>query len=79
MNMPSEAWIAWGIAVALVIAWGIGIELWAVWDNSSGNTLSEIVWSLKLPGFIWITIAGAVGSFVVGLTLHFIARGKLGL
>jgi len=79
MNMPSELWIPWAAAVALVIAWGVGIELWAVLDSVRGNTLSEIMWRLRLPGFLWITIAGALVSFVLGLTLHFIARGKFGL
>lgn len=79
MNMPSGMWAAWGVAVGLVVAWGVGIELWAWLDRIKGNTLSEIMWSLRIPGFLWITLAGLLVSFVLGLTLHFIVRGRWGL
>ena len=72
-------WILWGVLeVAWVLA-GVGIELYAWANRRSGDTLSEYIWALNIPGFIYFTAAGALVSFIVALTIHFVARGKLGL
>ena len=55
------------------------VELIAWADKQDENTISEIMWNLNIPGFLYFTAAGALVSFIVGLTIHFVARGKLGL
>lgn len=55
-------------------------EVIAAWGNKQEeDTISEIMWALNIPGFLYFTAAGALVSFIVGLTIHFVARGKLGL
>ena len=55
-------------------------EIIAAWFNKQdSDTISEIMWSLNIPGFLYFTAAGALVSFIVGLTIHLVARGKLGL
>ena len=57
----------------------LAVEVIAWADKQDENTISEIMWSLNIPGFLYFTAAGALVSFIVGLTVHFVARGKLGL
>ena len=57
----------------------LAVEVIAWADKQDENTISEIMWSLNIPGFLYFTAAGTLVSFIVGLTVHFMARGKLGL
>ena len=65
--------VAAGLLVLLIaelIAWRNGVH---------GDTISEIMWDLNIPGFLYFTTAGAMVSFIFALTVHFVARGRWGL
>jgi hypothetical protein len=62
-------------ALTLLVA-----QLLAVWGNKQpGDNISAIMWNLNIPGFLYFTAAGAIVSFIVGLTLHFWSGGRWGL
>jgi hypothetical protein len=55
-------------------------EIIAAWFNrQKGDTISEIVWSANIPGFILIIAMFLWVGIGVGLCVHFIGRGRWGL
>jgi uncharacterized membrane protein len=66
------------ITVGVIIL--LTAEVVAAWFNrQTGDTISEIVWSAHVPGFLLIIATGIWVSVGIGLGIHFIARGRAGL
>lgn len=68
--------LAGGLILAGIII-ALTAEVIAAWFNRQpGDTISEIVWSSHVPGFLLIIATGIWVSVGIGLGIHFIARGR---
>lgn len=72
-------WLAWGIYLAAGVVWFLVAETIALRNRVPGDTLSEVVWSLRLPPVVWFLGAGLTLGLTVWLVIHFASGGKWGL
>ena len=70
-----HSWLALGIVAAL---WGVAtltVELIALFNDRPDDTLSEVMWSLHVPHFLFFMAFGFLGWVFV----HFLSGGKWGI
>jgi len=68
MSKRRFRWSGWSWLWIIWLGLFLAIELPAIFNDESGDTLSEHIWALASISFFWWLLAG----FLVWLTAHFL-------
>lgn len=74
-----QIWLAWTAYMSLGVIWFIVVEVLTGFNRVSGDTLSEVVWSLNVPPVVWFLGAGLILGLIAWLVPHFTSGGRWGI